>query len=132
MKQREIKFRAWILPHEDAQGFDVDGEMWNWDVFQALSPNQWRESLMVVMQFTGLQDKNGKDIYEGDVVEAKSWNPMRYTVEFIEGGFCFTHPNMKGSPIDVNMMYSSVGCACKVIGNIWENPELLPTNTTEG
>lgn len=81
---------------------------------------------LVLMQFTGLKDKNGKEIYEGDVIEAKSWSPMRYAVEFIEGGFCFTHPKLKGSPIDINLVFSSTGCACEVIGNIYEHEHLKP------
>ena len=80
-----------------------------------------------LMQFTGLRDRNGREIYEGDVVEAKSWHPMRYQVEFIEGGFCFTNKRaLSASPIDINMMFSSQGCACSVIGTIHENPELIP------
>ena len=78
-----------------------------------------------LMQYTGLKDKNGKEIYEGDVIEAKHWAPMRYVVEFVEGGYCLTNPKIKHSPIDINLMYSSLGCACEVIGNIYEHSELL-------
>ena len=117
---REIKFRVWdgkdMREPPPLNEWDMeDGEFW---VSYCDNP---------IMQFTGLKDKNGKEIYEGDIVEAKNWNPMRYTVEFIEGGFCFTNPKLKGSPIDINLMFSSQGCACSVIGNIHENPELITT-----
>ncbi len=79
----------------------------------------------MVSMFTGLLDKNGKEIYEGDVIEAKHWALMRYVVEFVEGGYCLTNPKIKHSPIDINLMYSSLGCACEVIGNIYERSELL-------
>lgn len=123
MSKREIKFRAWdgdkmrynvLAGHGDYVAEHEDDSIW-W----------WHEPPKAIMQFTGLLDKNGKEIYEGDIVEAKNWNPMCYTVEFIEGGFCFTHPKLKGSPIDINLMFSSQGCACAVIGNVHENPELL-------
>ena len=113
---RELKFRVW-------DGVDYMTMPFTLSDLQGGHPGFTFDC--AVMQFTGLKDKNGKEIYEGDVVEAKSWQPMNYAVEFIEGGFCFTHPKLKGSPIDINLMYSSNGCACSVIGNIYENPELL-------
>jgi uncharacterized phage protein (TIGR01671 family) len=125
MSHREIKFRWWNTalskmfgPESIFQLTDAsDEQVWG---------SSFNSDHVVFMQFTGLLDKEGRDIFEGDIVEAKNWNPMRYTVEFIEGGFCFTHPKLKGSPIDINLMFSSQGCACAVIGNIHENPELLP------
>jgi len=95
-----------------------------WEHVQAIAPAHFEKDWMVSM-FTGLLDKNGKDIYEGDVIEAKHWAPMRYVVEFVEGGYCLTNPKIKHSPIDINLMYSSLGCACEVIGNIYEHSELL-------
>lgn len=76
-----------------------------------------------VGQYTGLKDKTGKAIYEGD--KAESHNPSNYLIEFIEGGFCCTHPKLTGYPIDINHFYTSLGCLFEVVGNIYENPELL-------
>ena len=75
------------------------------------------------LQSTGLCDKNGKEIYEGDIVNCADTNPTILEVKFIEGGFCCTSSNIL--PFDINSFYPSIGCRIEVIGNIYENPELL-------
>jgi len=76
----------------------------------------WEELMMSdVMQFTGLKDKNGKEIYEGDVVEYdfEPCGKQTGVFQFSEGWFCLKgHNNWR--PLE-----------CKVIGNIYENPDLL-------
>lgn len=103
---REIKFRAWngeqmLSPEHIGR----DGHAY-WH------ENSIPESTDKVMQFTGLKDKNGKEIYEGDIVENEE-QAMRGVYEFREGTF-----GIKGTRTIQN--YGAV-----IIGNIYENPELI-------
>lgn len=100
---REIKFRAWDF---------VNKEMIDWEGITSHSDTMY--SVLVerlrcdVMQYTGLKDKNGTEIYEGDVINSKG-----NIVEFSFG--CF---NINGD----RPVYAT---NCEVIGNIYENNELL-------
>lgn len=99
---REIKFRYWNKREMHYQ--DVHGM-----IFGYLGTNLDEQYLM---QFTGLQDKNGKDVYEEDILQSP--NPaFKFTVKhgLCQGGVCIGY--------DVSIPYNE----CEVIGNIYETPD---------
>ena len=118
MNDRIIKFRAW---HEKLErmifaGFSIGvggGTLWKDE-----SGKSWGD--LELLQYTGLKDKNGKEIYEGDIVRLDHWSPKEYIVEFNRGAFCFKHNKDDASYNDCKYLEK-----CEVIGNIHENPELL-------
>ena len=104
---REIKFRAWDKRNKS--------ELSN-------VAQDWIE----LMQFTGLKDKYGVKIYEGDVLNAKSMeSEEKYVgiVEFNETGYWVFYKRLPtGSKVSISFYTVE---DIEVIGNIYENPELV-------
>ena len=93
-----------------------------------------------IMQYTGLKDKNGKEIYEGDVLkqvkkssregyERSSYDKNNFEVVFKYGSFWLQRPYDDSVYIrDFPNIDEFVGFECfEIVGNIYENPELLDT-----
>lgn len=78
-----------------------------------------------VGQYTGLKDKNGREIYEGDIISARG---IILTVKYIEGVFfaCNVDPNIDKYPLYILCEWENES-GCEIIGNIHNNPELLKT-----
>ena len=115
---REIKFRAW--DKETCKMLDFTNEH-----PLKIADKPLVKNYVEVMQYTGLKDKNGKEIYEGDIVEWKylqTWH--KNEVRFVGGGFVVTTSGFKddlNEPQDLSLV--SI-LNCEIIGNIYENKEL--------
>jgi len=121
-KMREIKFRGKRLDNgEWVIGLLV--KMWgewhilDWDDENTAYPVEPN----TVGQYTGLKDKNGKDIWEGDIVEWENLikTNMRSVIAYRDRMFCFVDANNEPEEIWC--------CSFTKIGNIHDNPELLKT-----
>ena len=108
---RVIKFRAW---DEDAEYNGSKMSYFNLHERDYVLTN----GNYPVMQFTGLLDKNGKEIYEGDVV---SDGEETFTVIFADGSFGYKDCGVWMSFCHCYTQYGNL----EVIGNVFENPELL-------
>lgn len=142
---REIKFRAWepdtkkmvdvfgvnpmvqkvYLSHQ--QLFGTAGD----DLLLSYSPDE-EYSYVRLMQYTGLKDRNGVEIYEGDIIKAKRDDGLYDIGEVVhgsKGAFCLHLPKVATgikTPL-LNYIHGMMFAEhdFKVIGNIYENPELL-------
>jgi uncharacterized phage protein (TIGR01671 family) len=118
---RTIKFRAWNEAHKMMSvAFSLRDVLFG----RTQGANFHGSELM---QFTGLLDKNGKEIYEGDIVREVYKEERLYQVRFTNARFgLHLIKAEKGRPT-----YRPLDIAshpCEVIGNIYENPELLTLN----
>jgi len=128
---REIKFRVWYTDWGTLNRMDYD-EVFFVDESGIRLFNEV-DSKTIIMQFTGLKDKNGKEIYEGDIIayeeddsdlgsEGRTDFEKHYmVVEFDATSAYNVGDQNMGGPDGVIKMIN-----IEVIGNIYENPELIP------
>ena len=120
-EQREIKFRAWIeYPYPEDE--DKPFYFMCYDLaFEEYEPvNDLLKSVKHLMQYTGLKDKNGKEIYEGDILEFDEleWGGKdnKFVVGWNSLDACW---DMGGGTASETKEWK------EVIGNIYENKDLL-------
>jgi len=148
-ENREIKFLAWDklgkrmchLISISYSSYNLEEKNDKCEIFWEngmFNESVWREANEVILlQFTGFKDKNGKDIYEGDICK---WEEMSGIIELEKKGFVRfdggrfevgNHNGYGGSWDDLGILLQSYWNNKKehdtfeVIGNIYENKELL-------
>lgn len=135
---RDIKFRAWLIKEKKMVGVS-DLLLAGGGIIQTSCEDSDYDGLSkvvgrdcVLMQYTGLKDKNGKEIYEGDICEVRyeyDLNESDYCegeskseVVFRDGCFCF---GKSGDGLLSQTVASYLPNNIEVVGNVYENPELL-------
>jgi len=117
---REIKFRCWDKKNKVMK-------YWS-SIYCLLLPLEYKES-HVLMQYTGLHDKNSKEIYEGDIVTGyTSFEQPNDEIEWSKETPAIVewHKKMCGFyPFYLNARWRCDVEEIEVIGNIYENPELI-------
>lgn len=124
---REIKFRAWVL-QDEIDGEYVAAEYMEDNVEAFHNPlYEHKQGNIVLMQYTGLKDKDNKEIYEGDILKVNKLTfensgslPENLVVKFYNGMFQL----FRGDEYlyGLHLMYIEDG---EVIGNIYENQNLI-------
>lgn len=121
---REIKFRVWN-PRLKCMSECFNPIKQEMPIFSGnLVYTAWLPDTDDIMQYTGLKDRKGKEIYEGDIMtDTYRVNPIEVRFKTEEVGSCgCCYPNFVGSG------FVALGIDltdCEVIGNRFENPELL-------
>ena len=122
---RELKPRAWSIDSECwCTRVDYDGYKEEWSgIVPVLAPDNRSkrigevEDTNIIVEFpTGLKDKNGKEIYEGDIID---FFGERYPVIYRAGGFWVEYSKTQKDHLFLYAIDS------EIIGNIHENKELL-------
>lgn len=116
---REFKFRAWDKTKKNI----IFEDRLSCFFVRTIQMSTDEENRFKIMQYTGLKDKNEKEIYEGDILEDVKGNryPIKYAeYQFYGEGFYEPYQDI---PDDIFSEYAYSGM--KIIGNIYENPELI-------
>ncbi len=122
---KETRFRAWDKIYKVMRlltGFNYPNN-YNIDLFGILNQStRMMKTNVILLQYIGIKDKNEKEIYEGDIVESSRYsNDDRFLTVIKDIRYLGDYTWLRGSELNWN----------KVIGNIYENPELLKTSEVQ-
>jgi len=121
---KDNKFRAW--DKEEKKMFEVVCVYYDGGCKRFPDSKYYNSHKIEIMQFTGLKDKNGKEIYEEDIVQLTGLD-LNFVIVYYEDRFSLKDTRyLDGEfPTDSNLGLDVYRKRIEVIGNIYENPELL-------
>jgi uncharacterized phage protein (TIGR01671 family) len=135
----QIKFRAWLKPSKNSVGrmIEVDEIWFSKNLLKEINQTEHSLADSILLRFTGLSDKSGKEIYEGDILKDDVGDTLE--VKFgklpldksgdcvcsYEAFYCKNYGQLGQSP---SHECQNIGEWMEIIGNIYENPNLLKTN----
>lgn len=127
---RELKFRAWKMHNGKLQRYVFSPLAWSLYADKHLDEpikfdsttndiKNFMPDADVIEQYTGLKDKNGKEIYEGDIIRHIVEDTQNGAITFKDGAFYVEYSDCTDRLTGVTGIY------VEIIGNIHENPEIL-------
>lgn len=129
------RFRAWDKKYKEM--VQVDALVFYEQIIKATykNGNVVKEDLKnyVLMQSTGLRDKNGKEIFEGDILKVTNLSSWLEVVSFNEDKAMFVSKETKRKVEETPLydLFNTDIFEVEIIGNIWEDGELLDVENTE-
>lgn len=122
---RKIKFRAWDKENEKMMKVS-SLHLENKEISVKENGTFHLFRMQDLMQYTGLKDKNGKEIYEGDILFFRDEN-MKYIVVWQDAAFIIKSIEIRKYSEKMCWLDDTEIC-CEIVGNIYENKKLLEEN----
>lgn len=123
---REIKFRAWDKERKRWTNYSIADDLPRfYDKHTGCWKTDREGERFILCQYTGLKNYNGKEIYEGDIVKSEGFFGWIGLAKYLDNNQSFVFEaidkNYRGSRLSLGRFEQYV----KILGNIYENPELL-------
>lgn len=124
---REIKFRAWDKALKSWTNYSIDDDLLMfYDKHAECWETDQEGERFILCQYTGLKDNEDREIYEGDIVKAISFARWIGVVKYSDENQAFIFDDLDKKYRGKSTVFmNQLDDGLKILGNIYENPELL-------